>query len=191
TGLGVGGRSSSLSLTHSAVIALDFRRPSPALFDDFERYRDAFSPQDEDMWSGLSAAGRSDVPAYLDWIERSAKNRNLPAGIVPMDTFWVFTHGEMAGELTIRHYIRGSLLTYGGHVGYSVQPKFRGQGVATAMLHFALDRLRTLGEVEALITCGETNAASARVIEKCGGVRIVDGRNTGRVSRRYLIPLSE
>ncbi len=169
----------------------EFRRPCAALFDDFTRYRDAFLPEDEDMWSGLSASGRTDLPAYLDWIERSAENRDLPAGIVPMDTFWVFAEGEMGGELTIRHYIRGSLIAFGGHVGYSVQPKFRGRGVATAMLRFALNHLASIGEVEALVTCDETNVASARVIEKCGGVRIVDGRSRGRVSRRYLIPVSE
>lgn len=170
---------------------LDFRRPCAELFNDFACYRDSFLASDEDMWRGLSAAARTNLPAYLDWIERSAENRNLPAGLVPMDTFWVFAATQMAGELTIRHYLRGSLLTYGGHVGYSVRPTFRKRGVATAMLRFALQHLRSLGEAEALVTCDENNAPSARVIEKCGGVRIPDSRTKGHINRRYLISLQQ
>lgn len=173
----------------SAETHLEFRRPCADLFDDFERYRDSFLPVDEDMWRGLSAAARTNLPQYLDWIRRGAENRDLPAGIVPMDTFWVFAGTEMAGELTVRHYIRGSLMTYGGHVGYSVTPRFRKQGVGMAMLRFALEHLRSLGEIEALVTCDEDNAASARVIEKCGGVRIADSRTQGRINRRFLISL--
>ncbi len=180
-----------MRLKQSVGVHLEFRRPCAELFGAFERYRDSFLASDEDMWHGLSAAARTNLPSYLDWIERSAENRNLPARVVPMDTFWVFAETQMAGELTIRHYLRGSLLTYGGHVGYSVQPKFRKQGVATAMLRFALNHLRSLGEAEALVTCDENNAASARVIEKCGGMRIVDSRTKGRINRRYLIPLHE
>ncbi len=180
-----------MNAAHSALMHLEFSRPSAALSREFERYRDAFLPEDEDMWSGLSAAGRTNLPGYLDWIARFAENRNLPAGVVPMDTFWVFADRKMAGELTIRHYLRGSLLTYGGHVGYSVQPKFRRRGVATAMLRFALAHLRSLGEVEALVTCDENNMASARVIEKCGGVRIADSHTKGRINRRYLVPLPD
>lgn len=170
---------------------LDFRRPCAELLNDFACYRDSFLASDEDMWRGLSAAARTNLPAYLDWIERSAENRNLPPGLVPMDTFWVFAASQMTGELTIRHYLRGSLLTYGGHVGYSVRPTFRKRGVATAMLRFALQHLRSLGEAEALVTCDENNAPSARVIEKCGGVRIPDSRTKGHINRRYLISLQQ
>jgi predicted acetyltransferase len=39
---------------------------------------------------------------------------------------------------------------------------------------------------EPLLTCAESNAASARIIERCGGRRV-----PGPGRRRYLVPLSE
>ena len=170
---------------------LDFRRPSAALIPAFESFLNAFNPDDQNMWTADSIFGtaRTDVRAYVDFLERAAEGRGLPAGWVPSDTYWAFAGDEMAGEVHVRHSVRGTLWRVGGHVGYSVQPKFRGQGVATAMLRYACERLRELGEVDALLTCWDENVASARVIEKCGGVRIPDAIDAGHKARRYLIPL--
>lgn len=166
---------------------LDFRRPAMDLIPAFEAFRDAFLPTDVDMWSGVFESGRTNVPAYVEQAGRLACGEI--EALVPTDTFWVFSGEEMAGELHVRHYLRKTLLRHGGHIGYSVQPKFRSRGVATAMLRFGIDRLRELGEVDALVTCDEGNVASARVIERCGGVRIPDSIAHGRPHRRYLIPV--
>jgi len=182
-------KASALAGQNRSEVDLEYRRPATTLFAAFERFRDAFLPSDAAQWTGHSADGRSNLPAYLDWLERAAANRDMAPGLVPMDTFWVFCETEMAGELKIRHYLRGPLLRHGGHIGYSVQPRFRNRGIATAMLRFGLDRLRSLGEVDALITCADNNAASARVIERCGGVRIPDTFFEGVRQRRYLIAL--
>jgi predicted acetyltransferase len=174
-----------------ARVKLDFRRPSTELVPAFEKFLNAFKPDDHNMWPADSIFGkaRTDVSEYVAFLQRASEGLGLPAGWVPSDTYWVFAGDEMAGEIHMRHSVRGSLWRVGGHVGYSVQPKFRGQGVATAMLHYACDRLRQLGELDALLTCWDENVASARVIEKCGGVRIVDAIDDGHKARRYLIPL--
>jgi len=168
---------------------LDFRRPDLALLKDFEAYRDSFLPGD-DRPGGAQGAAYSDAQAYLALMDWFARGENLTDNLVPMDTYWVFYHDEMAGELKVRHFLRGNLLRRGGHIGYSVKPKFRNRGFATQMLQFGLERLRERGEFDALITCNDTNAASARVIEKCGGVRISDSRLQGKVLRRYLIAIA-
>ncbi|HUY42071.1 MAG TPA: GNAT family N-acetyltransferase [Candidatus Dormibacteraeota bacterium] len=167
---------------------LDFRVPSVELVPEYRAFVASFLPTDVDMWSRTHALARSDPAAYVEQAQRFARGEMEP--LVKSDTYWVFNGNEMAAELWIRHHLRGMLLRHGGHVGYAVQPAFRGKGVATAMLRFALERLRTLGEVEALVTCDDDNPASARVIEKCGGVRIHDSERDGRPHRRYLIPLS-
>jgi predicted acetyltransferase len=169
-------------------MTLEYRRPSADLIPAFERFRDAFLPGDFDMWRGLSISARTDPNAYVALLQSMAEG-TAPPPLVRSDTYWVFAGDEIAGELKIRHHLRGALLRHGGHVGYSVQPKFRGKGVATAMLLWALDRLRELGETEALVTCNDSNTASARVIEKCGGVRIHDSVYDGAPHRRYMIAL--
>ncbi len=143
------------------------------------------------MWPADSIFGlaRTDMPKYLEFLDGASKGRGLPERWVTSDTYWVFAGDEMAGEIHVRHYVRGMLWRTGGHIGYSVQPKFRRRGVATAMLRYACQRLRELGEADALLTCWDDNAASAGVIEKCGGVRIADAVHPGRNMRRYLIPL--
>jgi predicted acetyltransferase len=172
-------------------VDLTFKRPSLELAEAFKKFLNGFEPGDQDMWPPglIFGLARTDLPKYVDFLQRASEGRGLPEGWVPSDTYWPFAGDEMAGEVHVRHAVRGRLWRVGGHVGYSVQPKFRGQGVATAMLLHACDRLRELGEPDALITCWDSNLASARVIEKCGGVRIPDIFDAGRRARRYLIPL--
>jgi predicted acetyltransferase len=170
---------------------LTFKRPAPELAPAFKTFLNAFLAEDHNMWpeEGIFGLARTNLPAYIEFLQLASEGRGLPANWVPSDTYWVFAGDEMAGEIHVRHSVRGTLWRVGGHVGYSVQPKFRRQGVATAMLRYACDRLRELGEVDALITCWDENTASAGVIEKCGGVRIVDAFDNGHRARRYLIPL--
>lgn len=170
---------------------LTFKRPSPDLAPAFEAFLNAFGPSDQNMWPAGTIFGlaRTDLRAYIDFLDRATRAEGLPDGWVASDTYWAFAGDEMAGEVHVRHSVRGRLWRVGGHVGYSVQPKFRGQGVATAMLRFACDRLRELDEPDALLTCWDDNLASAAVIEKCGGARMPDAVVDGRAARRYLIPL--
>ena len=59
------------------------------------------------------------------------------------------------------------------------------------MLELLLEKARALGMDRLLVTCDRDNPASARVIEKCGGV--LENEVTlddGRVKKRYWIGLS-
>jgi predicted acetyltransferase len=175
------------------MLELTFRRPAKDLSSAFKAFLDAFTADDHDMWPADCVFGlaRTDFNAYVEWLQQSAEGRGLPAGWVPAETYWAFAGDEMAGEIHVRHHVRGSLFRIGGHAGYSVQPKFRRQGVASAMLRHACARLRELGEVDALITCWDDNTASAGVVEKCGGARMPDAIVDSRIMRRYLIPLDK
>jgi Acetyltransferase (GNAT) domain len=69
------------------------------------------------------------------------------------------------------------LLRAGGHIGYGIRPSARGRGLATWALRSVLVRAPALGLGKVLVTCGDSNLASARVIEKAGGV-LEDVRET-------------
>ena len=81
------------------------------------------------------------------------------------------------------------MLRAGGHIGYGIRPSARGRGLATWALRSVLVRAPALGLRTLLVTSGDSNLASARVIEKAGGV-LEDVRDTelGR-TRRYWITL--
>jgi predicted acetyltransferase len=77
----------------------------------------------------------------------------------------------------------------GGHIGYGIRPSARGRGLATWALRSALPHASELRLEKVLITCNDTNLASARVIEKAGGV-LEDVRHTELgLTRRYWITL--
>ena len=79
------------------------------------------------------------------------------------------------------------MLRAGGHIGYGIRPSAR--GLATWAVQSVLVRAPALGLRKVLVTCGDSNLASARVIEKAGGV-LEDVRETELgLTRRYWITL--
>ena len=110
---------------------------------------------------------------------------------VPMDSYFIETDGRILGEVYVRHRLTPQLEEIGGHIGYKVRPSCRNRGVATAALRLALKLLAAIGVERALVTCNTANAASVRVIEKCGGDRLADAILADRVERRYWIATGE
>ena len=111
----------------------------------------------------------------------------LPEDRVHSDYFWI-TDGasgqeEVVGFLALRHELNAWLLEEGGHIGYAVRPSRRRQGHATRALGLAVRRSAELGLDRVLLTCDDDNLASARTIERNGGV-YEDTRNG---KRRYWI----
>lgn len=133
-------------------------------------------------WQGYSA--------FYDLLSRMKLGGYPRPEIVPMDSYFIEADGRILGELYIRHRLTPRLEKIGGHVGYKVRPSCRNRGVASAALRLALGRLAKLGVASALVTCNTTNAASARVIAKCGGRRIEDAILEDRAERRYWIATS-
>lgn len=147
--------------------------------------RDAFVSAGEDPWIGPRAIAHSDPLAYAMLLRGWAQGDDLPGGWVPSDEFWIVDDDLVLGECGVRHRLTPELWQLGGHIGYIVDPAYRNRGIATLALRECLKVLAAIGVAEALVTCDDTNAASARVIEKCGGRRIDDSGPR----RRYLIPL--
>jgi predicted acetyltransferase len=107
---------------------------------------------------------------YVSALRAEAEeDASRPPGIVPSTTLWWVDGTEYLGRLAIRHRLTPALLEGGGHIGFDVRPSARRRGHATAMLRAALPVAAGLGIDRALITCEVDNAASRKVIERCGG----------------------
>lgn len=107
-------------------------------------------------------------------------------------TLWAIVEGKYAGRIALRHELTPQLRIIGGHIGYDTVPAYRGKGLASAMLRKILPLAKTLGLIEVLLTCDDTNTASIKVIEKNGGVLketklIAEGKP---LKRYYWIPLN-
>ncbi len=125
---------------------------------------------------------------YVDRCEANREGRDLPPGYVPATFLVGVADGRLVGRVSIRHRLNEHLAHVGGHIGYGVRPAFRRRGYATAMLREALVIAGDLGIDAALVTCDDTNAASAGVIERCGGVLQDVVEHDGSRVRRYLVP---
>lgn len=159
----------------------------PILTDPSARYRRSFSAAIKEFkadtdygpsWfvANVDDGALDDESAFERYVARvraESTPAGTPPGFVPMTTLWWVEGEEMLGRLAIRHWLTPQLERAGGHIGYDVRPGARRRGHATAMLKAALPVAAKLGITEALLTCDDTNVASRRVIESCGG-RYID-----------------
>jgi len=112
------------------------------------------------------------------------------AGFVPSTLYFlVRNHSRIIGAIHRRHELNERLLQNGGNVGYGVRPTERRKGYASLMLKLLLTDLgkRNFGKV--LITCDEDNCASAKTIERAGGIPQDKVPFEGVMTRRYWIKL--
>jgi predicted acetyltransferase len=93
-----------------------------------------------------------------------------PASFVPATILWMADGDEYLGQISLRHELTDLLLTWGGHIGYSVRPSARRRGHATRALQLMLPLCAERGIDPVLVTCDVDNVGSRRTIEKNGGV---------------------
>lgn len=131
-----------------------------------------------------------------DWLDQVEKNRHwdtVQEGWMPAEQYIAVDTktNTIVGMLNFRKKLNDYLLNYIGHIGYSIVPSKRRQGLGTLMLKLALKEAKNLGLDKVLITCTDDNIASAGVIENNGGVledKRVDPGDM-KLTRRYWITL--
>lgn len=129
-----------------------------------------------------------DPAVFAAWVEMlldHERGEDVPDELVPSTTRWVAVDGYLVGFLSVRHELNDFLRELGGHIGYAIRPSERRKGYATVATALALAECRRRGIDRVLVTCDDTNAASATVIERNGGV-LEDIRNG---KRRYWVAL--
>jgi predicted acetyltransferase len=74
------------------------------------------------------------------------------------------------GASRLRHALTPALEDIGGHIGYDIRPTERRKGYGTRLLALMLHKAKALGLARVFLTCDTENVASAKIIEKNGGV---------------------
>jgi len=110
---------------------------------------------------------------YLALLNAQGGRVSLPNGTeierLPYSALWLTDGQEYLGTFNIRYRLSPSLRFRGGHIGYAIRPGCQGRGLATAGLELMLEHARAAGIGRAILTCADTNLASAKVIERNGG----------------------
>jgi len=156
-----------------------------------------------DFLADFAASSEARIPAFfgnpqqphaelVETFARQSRGEDLEEGWVPGTTLFLVREGRILGVANVRHRLTANLRRFGGHVGYSVCPSERNKGHATCLLEKVKEYVQVnLGIDRLLVTCDPKNAASARVIEKCGGVLEDESfyKPAGHLVRRYWISL--
>jgi predicted acetyltransferase len=144
---------------------------------------------------GLLPADEVDSPAgFAAWVARLADESNqakpVAAGQVRCTYRWIVEGDRVLGGIALRHEFN-DYVRWAGHIGYGIRPSARGRGLATWALGRMLDEARVLGLDRVQVVCAADNVASAKTIERNGGV-LEDVRDTEHgPARRYWIKIGE
>jgi predicted acetyltransferase len=107
---------------------------------------------------------------YVKRLERIRSGHDLPSGWVPSAFLIAELKGALVGRISLRHRLTDFLENFGGHIGYAVRPAYRRRGIATEILRQGVIIARAEGIEQILVTCDQSNRASASIIARAGGV---------------------
>jgi predicted acetyltransferase len=153
-------------------------RLARAAHDELDDYSFFFDYDPQEPWT-----------RFVDRLERHRRGIDVPPDRVRAAFLLAWCGGEIVGRASIRFELNEYLAEAGGHIGYAVLPRHRGQGFATAILEQSMVVARSEGVDDVLVTCAVDNVASRLVIERCGGEyeSTVFDRHEEVEKRRYWI----
>jgi predicted acetyltransferase len=145
--------------------------------------------QHEDGFGITPDATPSSPEWFAQWVEERVRLPH-PAGTpCPPQPHgsprWIVEDGQVLGGIVLRHRFDDEA----GHIGYGIRPSARRRGLAGwALREMLVEARAAIGAERVLVQCLADNVASARTIERCGGV-LAETRGTAHgPMRRYWIP---
>lgn len=146
-------------------------------------FRQEFLMANERVSGGV---GLEQADSYENWL----RQEYVPHyGKVDEKVFLVFNQeNTLVGISDIRLQMNDFIRNFAGQIGYSVRPSQRKKGYASEILRLTLQQAALNGFSNILLTCNEPNIASAKVIEKNGGVleKIIPHPGFPDVKRYYI-----
>ncbi|MEU3557598.1 GNAT family N-acetyltransferase [Streptomyces fragilis] len=143
---------------------------------------------------GLEPTDEVESPAgFAAWLARMAEE-SFPGGgpgeaARPVCVYrWIVEDGQVLGGIALRHGHDDHIMQF-GHIGYGIRPSARRRGLAGWALGRMLGEAWKLGMDRVLLVCERDNLASARTIERIGGVFEGMGETEDGPVRRYWFRL--
>lgn len=101
----------------------------------------------------------------------NCENANLNQKYCSTSSYFVIDeNNNLIGAGSLRHYLTIDGFNSWGHTGYGVRPSARNKGYGTQIEKLLLKEAKKMNILKVLVGVHNSNIASIRVIEKCGGV---------------------
>lgn len=189
TGFG-NGRSGGLTLSRFGLMR-ELVLPTTRLHAAFLECRNDWGPGHHEDGFGLTDEDDLDSPeGFATWVQERTRSTH-PAGTPCPDVRhgsprWIVEGGQVMGGIALRHQFDDDV----GHIGFGIRPSARRRGLATWALGQMLSEARAALQVDrVLIPCLADNVASARTIERCGGLLEGIRETQHGLVRRYWVDL--
>ena len=139
----------------------------------YSEYIEAEPIEGIDTFEGIRNFEHIGSMGFKEWYKAVQDNKDknkIPKEYSTQTTYLVIENSEIVGILNARWDKVPVLMLFGGLIGYSIRPKFRGKGYANEMLKLGLEKFKERGINEILISCKDFNIPSKKVIEKNNGI---------------------
>lgn len=167
--------------------------PTARLHESFLDALHEWGPGEREDGFGLLPGDDVETAAgFAAWVSRLTRAEDPTLDPGPGQTHatyrWIVEDGKVQGGIALRHELPDGQPRSNGHIGYGVRPSARRRGLATWALREMLGEARARGIERVLMVCEAGNLASARTIERCGGV--AEPADESAPTRRYWIDLT-
>lgn len=115
-----------------------------------------------DTFEGIRNFEHLENMNFEEWYQELENNKNkdkIPNEYSTQTTYLVIDNKEIVGILNARWEKVSTLMLFGGLIGYSIRPKYRGKGYANEMLKLGLEKFKEKDINEILISCKDFNIA--------------------------------
>lgn len=101
----------------------------------------------------------------MELVKQAYVNKDLPKGWQPYYIFLIQVNNQVVGKIVLR---QGTVEEryYDGHIGYSIEPEYRGHNYAYQAVIKLKKIAAKLGFEQLVITCSSDNIASKKTIKK-------------------------
>ena len=171
-----------------------FDKVDPKYYESISDYKNTLLKTNSSFDGCFDLQKYNDIKAWHDYTKLFEKVDTLPDGFSLGFQYLYIDNDEVIGMLNFRPQALNHdyLKKYGGHIGYSVKPDKRNNGVATRMLkQFLLICKNEYKLDKVLVTCYKDNRTSKKVILNNGGIfeSYISEPNESKILERYWIKL--
>ena len=166
--------------------------PSTKYKDSYSEMVQDFIANEDDLTPFTLKEDFSDFPSLVQRLEGYSQGLGIHNDFVAHRSFWLLdANKRIVGTSNLRLSLNEGLKNIGGHIGFGVRPSERNKGYASKILAETLRHAKQYGIDNVLLSCDKDNTASAKVIQKNGGVLEFEGTVSGieNTIQRYCIKL--